>query len=218
MYGPRPAILVFALLAALAPGAVLAQGEGKRFAIEGMLGTARVFDGTLTVRQDGQPELTHTASYRSDSFEPPLYYTARLRYLQGRGAWELQITHLKVVLDNTTAEIPRFEISHGHNQLTVNRSWSSLPVTLRVGGGVVITNAESTIRGRVRDTDVEGGYELSGPVVLAGLGKELDLAPWLFASAEVTLTVAWASVSVAGGEADAPATALHGSFGLGVRF
>jgi len=39
MYGPRPAILVFALLAALAPGAVLAQGEGKRFAIEGILGT-----------------------------------------------------------------------------------------------------------------------------------------------------------------------------------
>jgi len=92
MYGTGPAILVFALLAALAPGAVLAQGEGKRFAIEGMSGTARVFDGTLTVRQDGQPELTHAASYRSDSFEPPFYYTARLRYLQDRAAWELQIT------------------------------------------------------------------------------------------------------------------------------
>ena len=214
----RPAILASALICILAPNTARGQEGSKRFAIEGLFGTARVFDGTLTVRQDGRPELTHAASYRSDSFEPPLYYTARLRYLQDRAAWELQITHLKVVLDNPTAEIPHFEISHGHNQLTVNRSWSSLPVTLRVGGGVVITNAESTVRGLVRDTDAEGGYALSGPVVLAGLGKELDLTPWLFVNAEAALTVAWATVSVAEGDADAPVTALHGSFGLGVRF
>jgi hypothetical protein len=209
---------VFALVCIVAPSAAHAQEASKRFAIEGMFGTARIFDGTLDIRQDGLPELTHAAVYRSDSFEPPLYYTARLRFLQDGAAWELQITHLKVVLDNTTPEIPHFEISHGHNQLTVNRSWSSLPVTLRVGGGVVITNAESTVRGRVRDTDAEGGYEFSGPVLLAGVGKEIDLAPWLFVNAEVTLSVAWATVSVANGDADAPVTALHGSFGLGVRF
>jgi hypothetical protein len=59
------------------------------------------------------------------------------------------------------------------------------------------------------------GYELGGPVLLAGAGRRFSLSDRWTAALDAQVTVGWANVSVADGEARTTNVALHLMFGVG---
>lgn len=189
---------------------------------EFMFGEAWNFDTTLSIVQHGYPAIDLTAEYETRPFEKPLYWAFRFGFNRGeRGAWELQFIHHKIHLTNPTEEIQHFEITHGFNLFTVNRSFEGLPITFRVGAGLVFAHAESVIRGHpwYDEGGVFGsGYHVTGPALIAGLGKDFHLTSRLFIGLEGQLIAAWAKVPIAEGEAKAPNVAIHGLIGLGYRF
>ena len=64
--------------ALLTPVSAFSQ-PGDKYSIEGFLGTAANLGGTLTIRQEGQPDIELDASWETRPFEFPLYYSLRLR-------------------------------------------------------------------------------------------------------------------------------------------
>ena len=64
-----------------------------RFTFEAFLGGDRNFDSTLTIHQDGQPDIGLEASWETRPFEAPLYYSLRFGFLRN---WEAQLTHHKI--------------------------------------------------------------------------------------------------------------------------
>jgi hypothetical protein len=186
----------------------------ERVSAEGFLGGAFSFGTTLSVSQEGFPDIEHSASYETRAFEFPLYYALRIGLHDGTGAWEVQFVHHKVYLNNNPPEIQSFEITHGYNLLTFGRAWTDLPVTLRIGGGVVIAHPENEVRGM----PFSPGYQLTGPAFIGGVGKRLPLGNVLFASLETQLSFARAKVPVSGGGASVPNVTLHLLVGLGARF
>ena len=185
-----------------------------RFSVEAFLGAARSLGTALSIHQAGEPDIQLSSTYETRSFDLPLYYSLRFGLRREGGAWEAQFTHHKVYLVGATDVVERFEITHGFNLVTLNRSWTSLPITLRVGVGLVVAHPESVVRGASHDR----GYHLTGPALLASAGKSFDLPSRWFVTLEGELTVARAKVPVAQGDASAPNVALHGLFGLGFRF
>jgi hypothetical protein len=175
----------------------------------------------LTIRQQGRPDVEISADWETKPFVQPLYWAVRAS-LEGRsGAWELQLLHDKLHLAHEPPEVGAFEITHGFNLVTLGRSFPlSKGFTARAGAGVVLAHAESTVRGEHEGNagNLGGGYELTGPVFLAGAGWQLPLSRYLFVSAESLVTAAHARVPVARGDATFWNVALHGLIGLGVRF
>jgi hypothetical protein len=96
--------------------------------------------------------------------------------------------------------------------LLFSRSFESLPVTFRVGGGLVLAHTDSIVRG-TQSTDEGGlfgtGYELTGPVLMGGVGKDFNLSPRFFVALELQATFGWANVSVYEGDASTTNLALH---------
>ena len=216
MTGQR--IYVAGALAGLLLLATPAQAE-RRLSLEALVGGVHNFGTTLIIRQQGEPDIDVDASYDTRAFESPIYYALRLRIFQDTTAWEVQFVHHKIYLVNiylvnVTDEVRHFEVSHGFNLLTVNRAWSTLPLTIRFGAGVVMAHTESVVRDlSAPDT----GYHLTGPVFIAGMGREFPLSSRLFVTAEAQLAVARAHVPVALGDASVPTVGLHGRVGFGFR-
>ena len=186
----------------------------SRVSVEAFFGAAHNFGTTLTIEQDGHPVLEHVADYATRPFELPPYYAFRFTVVDENGGWELQFTHHKIHLENNPAEIQSFEISHGYNFLVFGRSFSSLPVDLRVMGGIVIAHPDSD----VRNQPLSPGYQLTGPAFVIGAGKRLDFHPRVFVAVNVQLLLARARGPVADGTFSAPNVSLHALFGLGFRF
>ena len=195
----------------LLPSFVEAQG---RFSFEAFLGGAHNFGSTLTIAQGGQPALELDAEYATRGFELPPYYAFRFGIHDEHGAWELQFTHHKLHLENGPPEIQHFDISHGLNYLVFGRALGTLPVGLRVLGGVVIAHPES----EVRDEPFSPGYQLTGPAFVAAVGRKIDLTPWFFVTLDVQFLAARAQVPIFMGDAATTNISLHGLFGVGARF
>jgi hypothetical protein len=215
------------ILAAGCIVAVSAAGPAPSHAIELssfeiFLGGAANLDTTLKVEQEGYPNLDLTASYDTRPFDTPLYWAIRFGFnRRDRGAWELQLVHHKIYLSNPPEEIQNFEITHGFNVLTVNRSFENLPITLRVGVGLVLAHPDTIVRGQHRSEEgglFDTGYHLTGPALLAGVGKDLRISSRFFVAIEAQLTASSAEVPIADGDAQAPNVALHGLLGVGYRF
>ncbi len=199
---------------------LLLHGPGlaeERHAIELLLGGALNASTALAIDQEGESDIEIVADYATKPFEFPVYYTLRLASLRARGAWELQFIHHKIHLENTTEEVERFEITDGFNILTVNRAFPAGPVDLRAGAGIVITHADSRIRGLSTSGGgiLDTGYELGGPVLLAGAGRRFRLSERWIGTLETQVTLGWANVSVANGKAGTTNVALHIMFGVG---
>jgi hypothetical protein len=186
----------------------------SKFSFEGFLGGAFNFGSTLSLRQEGEPDINIDADWETRPFELPPYYSLRIAFHRDRAAWEVQFTHHKIYLQNVTEDVEQFEITHGFNMLTANYAWTSLPVDIRIGGGVVIAHPDSTVRGQKSSE----GYQLTGPVFLSGVGKRFDLSSHVFVSTEAQFTYGRANLPIAGGDATAPNAAIHGMIGLGFRF
>jgi len=175
----------------------------------------------LTIRQDGEDDISLTAQYTTKPIDEVPYYNVRVGRGDLRGAWELELVHHKVYLRNPPPEVTRFSITHGYNLITFNRNVHLRWTDLRFGAGMVLTWPHVTVRGRALD-ETRGilgtGWHASGAAVQVAVARNrLWFEHWL-TGIEVKLTGAWARVPVAGGSADVPNVALHVQLGGGYAF
>ena len=183
------------------------------FTAELFLGAAHNLNSDVTVRQEGQEDLTLRGGWETRPFEQPLYWMIRLGYREPSNSWEIQLTHHKLYLSNLPPEIQQLEITHGFNLLTFNYAKRDLPVLLRAGVGVVLPHLTAIVRG---EELTSGGFSITGPAFLGGVGKELPVTRHFFFALEGQLTLAWATAKVEGGEVETMNAAFHALVGIGV--
>ena len=118
----------------------------------------------------------------------------------------------KAYLDNPQQGVDFFEVTHGYNLITANRSWHLRYLSVMAGGGLVVTFPHSTIRGRALNPTID----LSGVTGQVAVSRRLRLARHLFAVGEAKITRSWATVPVVNGSASVPNLAVHLIAGLGV--
>ncbi|MCL5966442.1 MAG: hypothetical protein M1550_04405 [Deltaproteobacteria bacterium] len=208
------AVLLFIMIS-MTPAASGAW-DGWSFQLLG--GVPFSFTTPLKITQSGQSDIKGNARYKSKPFESPFYYAVRVGTWQGDRAWEVELVHNKLYLDNPPPEVQGFSITHGFNMLTVNRAWDRGALIYRLGAGVVVTHPENTVRGRKHPEDggiLGGGYYISGPTAQAAVEKRFAVWRELTGALEGKVTASWARVPVEGGHADVPNVAVHGLFGLG---
>lgn len=203
-------------------GAAVDCRAGHGMAVEFFFGGAWSLPTALEVEQTGQPAVEIDARYKTRPFEQPLYWAVRIEWGGKTPRWELQLLHHKIYLENPTPPVDHFEVTHGYNVFTFNRTFDRGYAVLRAGAGVVIAHAESVVRGEYDHGDGRGildtGYELAGPALIVGAGRSLPVRWNLFVTPEIQLSAAWAKVSVADGKAIAPNVALHLVVGIGYAF
>ncbi|MFA6147035.1 MAG: hypothetical protein WC899_02370 [bacterium] len=211
----RQILWILALLFLSIPSHALAVDQ---WSLQVFGGAPLNFNLPLTIHQSGHQDLKITGNYESRAFEVPWYYAWRVGAWNGNKAWELELVHNKLYLENKPPEVQEFSISHGYNLLTVNRAWKEKGFIFRGGLGVVITHPETTVRGlsHSQEGGISGGYYLSGPTIQGAVEKRFHLWRWLIASLEGKLTASYARIPVEGGHADVPDVAVHGLFGLGL--
>lgn len=213
---PAPG-LAFLLLLLSVPAPAEAQ---DRFGIEAFLGTAVNAPASLTLRQDGEADLSFNAKYETRPLRQPVYWSVRVTWLRPRTALELQFTHDKLYLTNPPPDVQHFEVTHGFNLLTLAHRWRFRPVDLRLGGGIVLPHPDGTVRDRAYDSP-KGGllgreWHTVGPALLLGLGKRWEPVTHLWLSADAELSAAWANrVPVNAGSVDMSNFALHLRVGVG---
>lgn len=187
---------------------------GAKNSFEAFLGSAYSFHTGLDITQTGQPDLDFTAHYSTKPFTSPFYYDVRYGRWNGDSAWEIELLHHKVYLDNNPPEVQHFEITHGYNHLMINRAYFRNGFIWHFGLGAVIAHTENTVRG----LSVDSNYEFTGPCGQVAVGKRWYFSQQFFGTLEGKVTAAYAHVSVANGHANAPNVAIHGLFGIGYAF
>lgn len=186
--------------------------SGRRYFLEVAPGLSWVPPVPLTIQQEGYEKISLWARYRTASFRLPLYYSVRMGFIDGGQGWEAEMNHLKVYLENTSPEVERFSVSHGYNQLLVNRLFRRRALDWRVGAGVVVAHPESVVRGRRQDERgglFNNGYYLAGPVLLGGISRRLVVSSWFTLHFSGSVTAALARVKVSEGHATVPVAALQ---------
>jgi len=208
------------LLFILSSTAIPARAEGP-WTVEAFGGSSYSFPTPLRIRQYGYPDIDITARYETKPFEKDPYYAWRIGNWKGNKAWELELVHQKLYLENKPAEVQEFQITYGYSLLTINRAWKSDGLIYRLGMGVVITNPSTIVRGREDSHEggfLDQGYYVSGPTIQAAAEKKFYLAKDLFFALEGKLTASYARITINGGYAQVPNAAVHWLLGLGYDF
>ncbi len=206
-------LVPFISLSLVAPAA--AAESGYTFELFG--GAAYNVPAHLKITQSGERDISLTARYETHAFDSPFYWALRAGRRSGDAAWELELVHDKLYLDNKPSEVQDFAMTHGFNLLTVNRAWERYGLLWRLGAGVVVSHPESTVRGRVHEESggISGGYHLSGPTAQAAAQKRFPIGKGFFGTIESKLTASWFRIPVQDGHAEGWNFAVHGLFGLG---
>jgi hypothetical protein len=184
-------------------------------------GDAYCFRTPLTIIQSGYKDIKFFAKYATHSFKLPVYYAFRFAMWNSDRAWEAEFVHLKMEVTNPPHDVQHFEISHGYNLLILNRAWKRRGLILRVGGGIVISHPENTVRGKplvLNNGMFNTGYHLSGPTAQIELGRRWYFRERFFITIDGKLTAACARIPVADGHANVPNVAIHGLVGTGCEF
>ncbi|MCB0402350.1 MAG: hypothetical protein KDD41_09725 [Flavobacteriales bacterium] len=206
--------------------AITLSQEKNEWHIEFNGGAPYNIDLPLTIEQTGQPTLNLTAHFDSEPFVTPVYWVFRVAKWKNNKAWEFEMVHQKLYLQNPTPEIQYFSITHGFNTTFINRSFkTSLPVldtcVFRIGTGVTLAHAENMIRGKELDQNgsfFDLGYYPTLPTINIALTKEILLAEFFYLNLEIKHNISYAHVPVVDGKAKL----WHASFALvaggGIRF
>jgi hypothetical protein len=172
----------------------------------------------LTISQSGEQDISLTAHYRSDPFSIPIYWNWRISYWNDNHAFEIEATHHKIFLKDTSPEIQEFSISHGFNTITVNYAWKDYGFVFRAGVGLVLAHPESIIRGKRFDESAgifDAAYQLTGPTINLAAGKRFNLSRKLFFELDTKINLSYAKVPVVDGDASLYNIALQFNFGMG---
>lgn len=213
-------VIVTILLLCLSASALAGPAEAG-WTLDFCFGADYSLNMPLTISQDGYEDLGFTARWESRPFDSPFYYSVHLSRWKEGHAWELELVHQKIFLDNPPPEVAQFSISHGFNLLNVIRAWDRGAYFLRAGGGLVVTHPESTIRGLTHNQSgglLGQGYYISGPTVQGAIGKRFDLGRKFFAVIEGKTTASYVRIPVADGNAELFNLAFHAGIGLGFDF
>lgn len=173
----------------------------------------------IVIRQAGQPDIRLTARFSTRPFIEVPYYDIKVGVVRKLWAYELELVHHKLYLDNRPPEVDTFEITHGYNPILLNVARQQWGVAFRAGAGILLAYPHSTVR-RLRFPETGGilGWYVSGPAAQFSVSKWFDLNRQLFAGLEGKLVGAWARVPIVNGSADVPNLSLHGLVSVGWRF
>lgn len=176
---------------------------------------------SLSIKQQTYPDIKLTARYHSESLILPVYWDWRFSRWKNNKSWEFEAIHHKLYLDNTTAEVQKFNISHGFNILMVNRGIERNSFRYRVGAGIVLAHPESIIRGKEfgnSTDDMDMGYYLTGPVFNLAISRPIRLGSWFYINPEAKTTFAYSYIKISEGHANVYNLAFHLILGFGVDF
>jgi hypothetical protein len=209
-------IITFVLLLILSCPPVASAGF---LSLEVLTGPAVNFPVPTRIKQSGFENMDFNARFDTRPFELPLYYMIRAsRWKKDRG-WEVEFTHDKLYLTNNPPEVESFSITHGYNIFCVNYAWRSRVLIYRVGGGMIVSHPESTIRCEKFPESgglFNKGYYLSGPVMATSVGGRLRLHDSVFISIESKLILSYAHVPIRDGSADLFVSGLRLMAGVGM--
>ncbi|AGB42266.1 hypothetical protein Halha_2392 [Halobacteroides halobius DSM 5150] len=194
----------------------------ERWRFDFLLGVPYNFSTPLSIEQEGYDDINlGNADYESKPFVNPIYYSWRLGRWKRDSAWELELLHQKLHLQNKLREVDHFEVSHGYNLITINRAWQSDSLTYRLGAGIVLAHPQTTIRGKTlfeQGGVLDTGYYIAGPTLQVAVDKKFPVTNRLYIITEGKLTASHAIIPISGGQAKVPNLALHGLLGLGYKF
>ncbi|WP_018478519.1 hypothetical protein [Pontibacter roseus] len=199
---------------------LICEGQSRHWEVAVSGGTVRNVKTPLHIEQDDFEDIQLDARYRTEPFNPPVYYDIRVSSWREAKGWELKLTHHKLILKNLTPDIQRFSITDGFNLLTLNRLWHLKGFTWSAGGGIVITHPESTIRNRAFPENngiLNKGYYVSGPTIEAAVAKRYYFAERWFVLGEGRATFSYVQVPIADGKAKVTNAAAHALVGIGYR-
>jgi hypothetical protein len=161
------------------------------------------------------------AKYGTAPLKSPIYYSTRIGFKGEKKGWEAELNHLKIYMGNRPAEIQGFSVSHGYNQVFINRVRTFKKFGIKTGAGLVIAHPENTIRNLKLDEKSGtffGGYHISGIAFKYGLARDFYISNRLYFMMEASMTAAYAIVPVVGGRAYVPVVAFHFQLGPGYYF
>ena len=208
-----------ALLAAPLPAA--AQARPADLHAELLLGGAWNVPTPLVIRLPDGTTVRRRARWSTRPWADAPYYAYR-----AGGAFEGELLHHKLYLENPRPPIEHLEVTHGYNLVTANAVRPARRLAVRLGIGLVVAHAEGTIAGErvggTRRTRLGGGYHLAGVTAQAAVGRAYPLArgrtvPYTVPEAKLTASLARVPVGDRGGSALVPNVALHALAGVGVR-
>ncbi len=180
----------------------------------------------LTIEQEGHPDINLTANFDSEPFVPPIYWVFRVIKWKNDKAWEFEMIHQKLYLENKPPEIQYFAISHGFNMTFINRTFrvkifNTEGFIIRIGTGIVLAHAENQVRGKEFDQKQsfgDLGYYITYPNINLGLSKEFTITKSLYLNLEAKHNTSYGEVPVVDGKAKL----WHSNFalvvGAGVEF
>ena len=186
------------------------------------LGGASTRPSSITLAtSDTERRVFEQVTFRSESFEPPVYYGYRVGYRLGRtGVFvEAELIHLKVIADQASlaAPVQHFAMSHGMNFILANVVWMPpagdrerrLNVVARAGIGPTLPHVEARVSGEERQ-----GYEAGGVGFQLAPGLAVRVGgPWRL-TADYKFTFARPRVSVPGGTITTSLSTHHVTVGI----
>ncbi|RAP30327.1 hypothetical protein DID76_03400 [Candidatus Marinamargulisbacteria bacterium SCGC AG-414-C22] len=179
------------------------------------IGNAFHLPSTLTITQDNQPDIELDAKYTTKAFKDYPYWSTRVERWTNDNAWEFELLHHKVYLDNPTADMSYFNMSDGYNFVFINRAKKKQNMIQRIGLGVIVIHPESKIRGQVNtETTLADGYEIGGPGVQVSIAKRKQIKDLLYLHYEGKVTVGYTTASVYEGKAKGFNIACHINIGF----
>ncbi|MCW8825635.1 MAG: hypothetical protein OQK78_04345, partial [Gammaproteobacteria bacterium] len=198
--------------------------DWSRWEMSGGTGTGFSKKSPLAIYHPSGDIYIPEAKYETKAWSTLAPYTD-LRYARWNDdrqtAWEAEIHHHKLFLQNKPADVQEFAISHGYNLMTINHLWKWNDYILRAGAGFVMTHPETRIYGNKYDAESGGfmGFYVKGWTTQVAIEKRFPIqSGWLKGMSiytEAKLTTSRTTIPIAdGGTADVPNTALHGLVGL----
>ena len=175
-------------------------------------GTAHSFDTNLTIEQP-QLKTEFSADYDTHPWRPAPYYSARIGKWSQKTAWEIELLHHKIYLNNPHLPLNSFRVTNGYSMVFLNHAWDYRGFILRGGGGGLVAYPVTTID----NITTSGGYRLAGFAGQASIEKRFFFGKAFFLAAEGKFTLARAWLTLKNAKASVPNAAVHGLFSIGYR-
>lgn len=189
--------------------------------LEGWFGDAWNAPTTLTLEQEGEPDIVvDDADWSTRPWRPTWYYAMRVSHWSGNSGWALEYMHHKVYLDNPPPDVIRFRITNGVNHILVQRHWRVGDFELGVGAGPTLAVPVSTVRDKSygEASGVFGSrYELAGGTVMGTVARRLKLFPYTSGSLAIKTTLTRLDVPIADGRGKLDNFAVHFQYGLSLQ-
>lgn len=209
------------LFVALTGSAGAVAPVAAQWRVDAWFGDAWNAPTTLTLSQQGQPDITIDADWSTRPWSPTWYYAGRISRWSGNAGWGLEYNHHKLYLDNLPQpEVTRFRITNGVNHAVVQRFWRRRHWEIGVGVGPTYAVPISTVRNKSygsRKGVFGSRYEFGGATVQGSVARRLKLLPYTYGNLTAKTTATYLDVPIAEGKAKTMNYALHLQYGIGFQ-